>query len=90
MFTSGSTGRPKGVSIPYRAIRNLVACPDYVELGTHYRVAYVANPAFDASLFEIWGAFLNGATLVHLARRDLPDPDYSQGFSGTGGSRLFS
>ena len=65
----------KGVSIPYRAIRNLVASPDYVELGPHDRVAYVANPAFDASLFEIWGALLNGATLVHLARRDLPDPD---------------
>ena len=75
MFTSGSTGRPKGVSIPFRAIRNLVTSPDYVQLGPNDRVAYVANPSFDASLFEIWGALLNGATLVHLARRDLPDPD---------------
>ena len=75
MFTSGSTGRPKGVGIPYRAIHNLVDNPDYVRLGPNERMAYVANPAFDASLFEIWGALLNGGTLVHLPRHELPDPD---------------
>lgn len=75
MFTSGSTGRPKGVGIPYRAIRNLVRSPDYVAIGPDDRMAYVANPAFDASIFEIWGGLLNGATLVHLPRRQLPDPD---------------
>jgi amino acid adenylation domain-containing protein len=64
MFTSGSTGAPKGVMVEARSIIRLVIEPDYVELGAGQRVAAVANVAFDASTFEIWGALLNGATLA--------------------------
>ena len=61
MYTSGSTGRPKGVVIPHRAIVRLVIGTDYLQLGPGDVVAHIANPAFDASTFEIWGALLNGA-----------------------------
>lgn len=69
MYTSGSTGRPKAVVIPHRAIVRLVSRQDYVTFGPSDRVGLASNPAFDASLFEMWGALLNGATLVAL------DPD---------------
>ena len=82
MFTSGSTGRPKGVSIPYRAIRNLVTNPDYVQLGPDDRVAYVANPSFDASLFEIWGALLMELPSCIWPGATCRTPTYSPSFSG--------
>ncbi len=68
MYTSGSTGRPKGVLIPHRAVMRLVCGTDYVRLGPGDVVAHLANPAFDAATFEIWGALLNGASVLPIAR----------------------
>ena len=64
MYTSGSTGAPKGVAIPHRAVIRLVQGTNYVALGPDDIMAQVANPAFDASTFEVWGALLNGAQLA--------------------------
>jgi len=64
MFTSGSTGRPKGVMIPHRGISRLVHGPGCIDI-TRSDVFLFASPlSFDASTLEIWGALLNGATLV--------------------------
>jgi amino acid adenylation domain-containing protein len=63
MYTSGSTGRPKGVAIPHRGIVRLVCGTDYVDLGSGDRVAQIANTAFDAATFEIWGALSSGAAV---------------------------
>ncbi len=68
IYTSGSTGRPKGVEVPHRAIGRLVIGTDYVHLGPGDRVAHLSNPAFDAAVFEVWGALLNGAALVLVPR----------------------
>ncbi|MBZ4409176.1 amino acid adenylation domain-containing protein [Myxococcus sp. XM-1-1-1] len=73
-YTSGSTGRPKGVCIPHRAVLRLVLGSDYVQLGPDDRVGQAATIAFDASTFELWGALLNGATLVILDKDDVIDP----------------
>jgi amino acid adenylation domain-containing protein len=64
IYTSGSTGNPKGVVVPHRAIARLVLETDYVQIEPADRVALASNVAFDAATFEIWGALLNGATLV--------------------------
>jgi amino acid adenylation domain-containing protein len=66
MYTSGSTGRPKGVLVPHRAVLRLVVAPNYCTVNPGDRVANVANPAFDASTFEIWTALAAGATVVVL------------------------
>ncbi len=66
MYTSGSTGIPKGVEVLHRGIVRLVRNTNYVEFGPSDVVAQVANPAFDAITFEVWGALLNGARLVIL------------------------
>ncbi|WP_338861828.1 non-ribosomal peptide synthase/polyketide synthase (plasmid) [Mycetohabitans rhizoxinica] len=64
IYTSGSTGTPKGVMVPHHAIARLVINNDYVDICTGDRVAFAANPAFDASTFEVWAPLLNGATVV--------------------------
>jgi len=68
-FTSGSTGRPKGIEIAHRGIPLLVGDPDFVAFGPEDRIAQAANFSFDATAFEIWGALLNGACLVHMPTR---------------------
>ncbi|MBS9426318.1 non-ribosomal peptide synthetase, partial [Photorhabdus caribbeanensis] len=64
MYTSGSTGTPKGVMVPHRAVVRLVINNGYAEIGPNDRVAFEANPAFDASTFEVWSPLLNGGALV--------------------------
>ncbi|MGH8714100.1 MAG: non-ribosomal peptide synthetase, partial [Casimicrobiaceae bacterium] len=74
MYTSGSTGRPKGVVVPHRAIVRLVVDTDYLQLGAGDVVAHIANPAFDAATFEIWGALLNGSQLAAIPYQTMLSP----------------
>ncbi|MBK7862454.1 MAG: amino acid adenylation domain-containing protein [Archangiaceae bacterium] len=64
MYTSGSTGTPKGVEVVHRAINRLVLEQDYVPLGPDDVLLHAAPLAFDASTFELWGAWLNGGTVA--------------------------
>ena len=73
-YTSGSTGKPKGVRVPHRAVVRLVSDTNYVDIGAHDRIGQLSNSAFDAFTFEIWGALLNGATVVTIARDTAIDP----------------
>ena len=68
IYTSGSTGTPKGVMVPHRAVNRLVCNTNYVEIEQSDRIAQVANLAFDAATFEVWGALLNGAQLIGIER----------------------
>lgn len=74
MYTSGSTGGPKGVMVPHRAIHRLVINTNYIEFKPADKLLHVSSPGFDASTFEIWGALLNGATLVLYPEKTL-DPN---------------
>jgi amino acid adenylation domain-containing protein len=64
MFTSGSTGSPKGVVVPHRAVRRLAVAPNFCTIEPGDRVANAANPAFDATTFEVWNTLVAGATVV--------------------------
>ncbi|MFD3698360.1 amino acid adenylation domain-containing protein [Streptomyces sp. NPDC058646] len=78
MFTSGSTGRPKGVPVRHRNIvpaleHHIARC----ELGPGSRVSHTYGLTFDPSVFDLFGAWCSGATLVVPDRRDLYRPvDY--------------
>lgn len=74
LFTSGTTGRPKGVELEAHGIMHLLVNNRYLQLDAADRIACIANPSFDASLLEVWGALLNGATLVLIAKETLLDP----------------
>ena len=68
-YTSGSTGRPKGVMMGHRDIVQLAACvTECMPMGPGDRVAQASNASFDAAVFELWCALLNGAALVGVDR----------------------
>jgi amino acid adenylation domain-containing protein len=64
MYTSGATGGPKGVAITHRNILRLARGISAVSITDKDVVAQIGAISRDASLFEIWGALLNGATVA--------------------------
>lgn len=64
MYTSGSTGQPKGVCLNHRSIVRLVIDTWYLSIGPKDKIGHICNVCFDASVYEIWGALLNGASLI--------------------------
>lgn len=63
MYTSGTTGNPKGVMIEHKGVVSLVKGIDYVNISAKDCFLQLADIAFDAATFEIWGALLNGSRL---------------------------
>ncbi|WP_144410395.1 AMP-binding protein, partial [Chromobacterium vaccinii] len=74
MYTSGSTGEPKGVEVAHRGISRLVRNNGYADFNEHDRVAFAANPAFDASTLEVWAPLLNGGCVVVVDQATLLEP----------------
>ncbi|HYW09772.1 MAG TPA: amino acid adenylation domain-containing protein, partial [Longimicrobium sp.] len=75
IYTSGSTGQPKGIAVPERGVIRLVRGSDYARVGAGERVAQASNASFDAATFEIWGALLNGGSVVGIGREELLEPE---------------
>ncbi len=67
IFTSGSTGVPKGVEVPHAAAMNTIdAVNDWFAVGRDDRVLAVSALEFDASVYDIFGMFSVGGSLVAL------------------------
>jgi amino acid adenylation domain-containing protein/non-ribosomal peptide synthase protein (TIGR01720 family) len=75
IYTSGSTGQPKGVLLEHRGAANL-ALAQRAGLGIkpHHRIVQFAPVSFDASVWEMVMALLNGACLVVARPEDVRDP----------------
>ncbi|MCP4215548.1 MAG: amino acid adenylation domain-containing protein, partial [bacterium] len=64
IYTSGSTGVPKGTLTTHTNVIRVVKDTNYIDLRPEDRLLQLSNPAFDGSVFDIFGALLNGASLV--------------------------
>ncbi|MEH2621946.1 amino acid adenylation domain-containing protein/non-ribosomal peptide synthase protein (TIGR01720 family) [Bradyrhizobium sp. AZCC 1719] len=65
IYTSGSTGRPKGTLITHDCVTRLFAATDaWFDFGPHDVWTLFHSLAFDFSVWELWGALLNGGRLV--------------------------
>ncbi|MBW4575237.1 MAG: amino acid adenylation domain-containing protein [Aphanothece sp. CMT-3BRIN-NPC111] len=83
IYTSGSTGKPKGVQISHRSVVNLFEAtrPQFDFGERRSRRASLRDIwtvfhsyAFDFSVWEIWGALVNGGKLVVVPRSVTQSP----------------
>ena len=67
IYTSGTTGKPKGIPVSHASFMNMICAQTVaIDLGSPDRVLQFASLSFDASVYEIFMALLNGACLITL------------------------
>lgn len=90
MYTSGSTGKPKGCVIPHHGVTRVVTNTNYIKIDASDNIAQIANAAFDAMTFEMWGALFHGACLHIIPQIVLLSPmDFAQALKQNNISILF-
>jgi amino acid adenylation domain-containing protein/FkbM family methyltransferase len=70
IYTSGTTGQPKGTLTMHRNVVRVVKNTNYIEIRPEDRILQISSYAFDGSVFDIYGALLNGAALVQIKDGD--------------------
>ncbi len=67
IHTSGSTGEPKGIVVQHRPAVELCRwVNESFGVGPHDRLLFVTSPAFDLSVYDVFGVLAAGGT-VHVA-----------------------
>ncbi|MDD2627297.1 MAG: amino acid adenylation domain-containing protein [Clostridia bacterium] len=75
MYTSGTTGFPKGTMNSHGGVVRLVKNTNYINILPEDKVLLSGTIAFDASVFELWSAILNGASLHVINKETLLNPE---------------
>ncbi|MFC2146264.1 amino acid adenylation domain-containing protein, partial [Acidobacteriota bacterium] len=71
MYTSGTTGKPKGILNTHYNVVRVVKNTNYIHIGEHDRVLQLSNYAFDGSVFDLYGALLNGSALFLVEKEEV-------------------
>ncbi len=75
IFTSGSTGTPKGVMIEHaKAFNTIYDMNSRFKVTSHDLIFGLSNLTFDLSVYDIFGTFAAGATLVLPDEQHLKNP----------------
>ena len=73
IYTSGSIGKPKGNLITHYNVIKTIKDTNYIEITNKDRILGLSNYAFDGSVFDIFGALLNGAKLILIIKESVLD-----------------
>ncbi|WP_052360692.1 non-ribosomal peptide synthetase [Oceanobacillus manasiensis] len=73
-YTSGSTGNPKGTVIRQEGVIRVVRDSGYLNIQHDDVLLQLSNYSFDGAVFDIFGALLNGASLVLLHKSEVTEP----------------
>ncbi|MGG1245361.1 amino acid adenylation domain-containing protein [Bacillus cabrialesii] len=75
IYTSGTTGQPKGVIVEHRNVISLLKHQNLpFEFGREDVWTFFHSYCFDFSVWEMFGALLNGSTLVVVSKETARDP----------------
>ncbi|WP_347217489.1 amino acid adenylation domain-containing protein [Chryseobacterium sp.] len=75
IYTSGTTGKPKGVMVEHKSVNRLIKNTDYISIREEDCILNLSSFVFDASVFDMFGALYNGASLVIQPASTLLDTD---------------
>ncbi len=75
LYTSGSTGKPKGNLTMHYNVERLIKNSNYIDLTEQDILLQLSNYAFDGSVFDIFGALVNGSKLVLLRKENMLNPE---------------
>jgi polyketide synthase PksM len=73
IYTSGSTGQPKGTLIVHQNVIRVVRNTNYIEIYQEDKLLQLSSYSFDGSIFDIFGALLNGAELMLISKAEFLD-----------------
>ncbi len=75
IYTSGTTGKPKGVLTTHSNVMRVVLNTNYVNIQSADKILQLSSYTFDGSVFDIYGALLNGAGLELIDNEDILNID---------------
>lgn len=75
IYTSGTTGTPKGVAIEHGAVTNTLLTMNWLfHVSPRDNILAIADLAFDLSVYDLFGSWLAGATVISLSAQDAKEP----------------
>ncbi|CAQ83429.1 MULTISPECIES: non-ribosomal peptide synthetase [Photorhabdus] len=75
IYTSGTTGKPKGVAIEHASVTNTLLSMNHLfAITSRDNVLSIADVGFDLSVYDLFGSWLAGATVVCMHEDDIREP----------------